>query len=192
MKQYSDLNLLLNDSLRVYEKYGFDDSVAVKIEKKSKDFMEIRLVKPVDKTIISVLLNNNYQIDDIRELFYQRLAKQYPKRFGLFNTQKIQADAIFDTWQELYAEWFQKKGSSILNYNIPLLFDYVSNDIYEYWTKNNQDIYGTQRMIISVYQPRTERFADLFITNMSEDKVEEFKNVMTSHIILDKHRLFGW
>jgi hypothetical protein len=128
--------------------------------------------------------------DSLRQQYQHRFVDQLPKRFGLFHSDKKQADAIFDTWQAFIDEWLTRDGESLLPYNLPLLFDHVPDAEYWGWKQKGFDPCGTQRLIVTLFQYRTGRFADVFITNVADAEMSRIKMLMQSKLTLQAEDLF--
>jgi len=128
--------------------------------------------------------------DSLRQQYQHRFIEQLPQRFGLFHSDKKQADAIFDTWQAFTDEWLTRDGKSLLPYNLPLLFDHVTDAEYWGWKQKGFDPCGTQRLIVTVFQYRTGRFADVFITNIPDTEMSRIRMLMQSKLTLQAEDLF--
>lgn len=126
----------------------------------------------------------------LRQQYQQRFTNQLPKRFGLFRPDATQADAIYSNWQEFASEWLEKDGESLLQYNLPLLFDHVSDLEYWGWQQKGFDPCGTQRLIVTVFQYRTGRFAEIFITNMNDAEMSRIAMLFQSRLTLNSEELF--
>ena len=129
-------------------------------------------------------------VSSLRQQYQQRFTNQLPKRFGLFRPDVTQADAIYGNWQEFADEWLEKDGQSLLQYNLPLLFDHVSDLEYWGWQQKGFDPCGTQRLVVTVFQYRTGRFADIFITNMTDAEMSRIAMLFQSRLTLNAQELF--
>jgi len=125
-----------------------------------------------------------------RQQYQQRFIDQLPHRFGLFRPDVKQADAIYASWEEFAAEWLERDGKSLLQYNLPLLFDHVSDIEYWGWQQKDFDPCGTQRLIVTVFQYRTGRFAEIFITNMTDAEMSRISMLLQSRLTLNMQELF--
>ena len=130
------------------------------------------------------------QYEALRTQYQQRFISQLPARFGLFETTKKPADAVYDSWDAFTKDWFEKEGQDTLTYNLPLLFDHVSDAEYWGWQQKGFDPYGTQRLILTIFQYRTGRFADVFITNVTDAEMSRIKMLMQSRLTLRAAELF--
>ena len=152
----------------------------------------ITLADPLRQTSAEVIVKDlptaDYQ--SLRQQYQHRFIDQLPKRFGLFHSDKKQADAIFDTWESFTDEWLMRDGKSLLPYNLPLLFDHVSDVEYWGWKQKGFDPCGTQRLIVTVFQYRTGRFADIFITNVADAEMSRIAMLMQSKFTLHAEELF--
>jgi hypothetical protein len=126
----------------------------------------------------------------LRQQYQQRFIDQLPRRFGLFRPDIKQADAIYSSWEEFAAEWLERDGKSLLQYNLPLLFDHVSDIEYWGWQQKGFDPCGTQRLIVTVFQYRTGRFAEVFITNMTDAEMSRIAMLLQSRLTLNMQELF--
>lgn len=140
------------------------------------------------EVLIKNLSTNAYM--SLRQQYQQRFIDQLPQRFGLFHTDSKQADAIYDTWEAFASEWLVRDGKSLLPYNLPVLFDHVSDADYWGWKQKRFDPCGTQRLIVTVFQYRTMRFADIFITDVTDAEMSRIKLLMQSKLALQSEELF--
>lgn len=128
--------------------------------------------------------------DSLRQQYRDRFIMQLPKRFGLFNSDSKQADAIYDSWEAFAQEWLQRDGKSLLAYNLPLLFDHVSDAEYWGWQQKGFNPCGTQRLIVTVFQYRTGQFAEVFITNVTDTEMSRIRMLIQSKLTLQAEELF--
>ena len=135
-----------------------------------------------NEVMVRGLQSTVYQL--IREQYIHRFIDQLPRRFGLINSEKKQADAVFASWQGFADAWLERDGKSLLPYNLPLLFDHVSDAEYWSWQHKGFDPCGTQRLIITVFQYRTGRFADVFITDVTDAEMARIRMLITSKLTL--------
>jgi hypothetical protein len=152
----------------------------------------LTLADPLKQKRVEVIIKGlpTATYDSLRQQYQHRFISQLPKHFGLFHTDKKQADAIFDTWQAFIDTWLTRDGQSLLSYNLPLLFDHVSDAEYWAWKQKGFDPCGTQRLIVTVFQYRTGRFADVFITNVTDAEMSRIKLLMQSKLTLQAEDLF--
>ena len=146
----------------------------------------ITLADPKRQTAEEVIIKNlpTISYDSLRQQYNHRFISQLPYRFGLFNPDSKQADAIYQSWEEFAGEWFEKDGKSMLKYNLPLLFDHVSDAAYWSWRHKGFDPCGTQRLIVTVFQYRTGRFAEVFITDVTDAEMSRIKLLIQSKLAL--------
>lgn len=135
-----------------------------------------------DEVIIRNLPTASYAA--VRQQYTHRFVEQLPGRFGLFYSDKKQADAIFTSWEEFARDWLERGGQNLLPYNLPLLFDHVSDAEYWGWQQKGFDPCGTQRLIITVFQYRTGRFADVFITGVSDAEMARIRMLVMSRLTI--------
>jgi len=128
--------------------------------------------------------------DNLRGQYRRRFAMQLPARFGLFHAGKNQADAVFKTFEAFEQSWLQSGGQSVLAYNLPLLFDHVSDVDYWAWRQKGFDPCGTQRLIITIFQYRTGRFADVFLTDVDDAEMARIALLIKSKMALQAEQLF--
>lgn len=129
-------------------------------------------------------------VDSLREQYGRHFINQLPQRFGLFHSDKKQADAIFDSFEAFSREWLMRGQQSLLPYNLPLLFDHVSDAEYWGWQQKGFDPCGTQRLIITVFQYRTGRFAEVFVTSVTDAEMSRIRMLMQSKLTLQVQELF--
>lgn len=151
----------------------------------------LTLADPVAQQTKEVVIKNvtDSALSEIKQHYSDRFIRQLPRRFGLFAADKNQADAIYASWRDLEAEWFMRDGQSVLDLNLPLLFDHVSNTQYWAWQQKGYEPCDTQRLIITVFQYRTGRFADLFITDVDDNEMQRIAMLLQSKLSLNVSNL---
>lgn len=152
----------------------------------------LTLADPLTQKSVEVIIKNlpTAAYTSLRQQYQRRFIEQLPKRFGLFHSDKKQADVIYDKWETFTDEWLIRDGKSLLSYNLPLIFDHVSDAQYWGWQQKGFDPCGTQRLIITVFQYRTGRFADVFITNVTDAEMSRITMLMQSKLTLQAEELF--
>lgn len=152
----------------------------------------LTLADPLKQKSVEVLIKNlsTSAYMSLRQQYQQRFIDQLPQRFGLFRSDSKQADAIYDTWDVFADEWLTRDGKSLLSYNLPILFDHVPDADYWGWQQKGFDPCGTQRLIVTVFQYRTGRFADVFITDVTDTEMSRINMLMQSKLTLQAEELF--
>jgi len=182
MKIYDSFQLFWNDHSQIEpSQYGFDDWTIVRfrhiddrtfsVQKNngsdelgfqplwitlanphSKSTREV-LIKDVDDELASRFLQHS------KESFYTQLGK----RFGSFRPDEIHALAEYDNWESFSKIWLERNGKSVLNHNIPLLFDHTPK--IEYWTRKQTglEVLPYQRLLLTTYFVPKNEILDLFI-----------------------------
>jgi len=152
----------------------------------------VTLANPITLKTKEVLIKglSDGQFNSFKNQYRQRFLDQLPARFGLFHPDLKQADAIYDSWEGFAKEWFERDGKSLLPYNLPILFDHVSNASYWSWKQKDFDPCGTQRLIMTVFQYRTGRFAEVFITGVDDDEMSRIRMLIQSKLDLQIEELF--
>lgn len=128
-------------------------------------------------------------IASLREQCQHRFIEQLPYRFGLFHPDIRQADAIYERWEQFAAEWLERDGRSLLQYNLPILFDHVTDVEYWGWQQKGFDPCGTQRLVITVFQYRTGRFAEVFLSGVNDAEMSRIKLLIQSKLTLQMQEL---
>lgn len=152
----------------------------------------ITLANPLEQKTEEIIIKDlpTATYSSLRQQYQHRFIQQLPKRFGLFNTESKQADAVYDSWEVFASAWFIRDGQSLLPYNLLLLFDHVSDAEYWAWKQKQFDPCGTQRLIVTVFQYRTCKFAEVFITNVTDIEMSRIKMLMQSKLTLQVEELF--
>ncbi len=152
----------------------------------------ITLADPLKQKVAEVIIKNlpTAAYDSLRRQYQYRFIEQLPRRFGLFHSDSKQADAVFDKWETFTNEWLMRDGENLLSYNLPLLFDHVSDAEYWGWRQKGFDPCGTQRLVATVFQYRTGRFAEVFITDVTDAEMSRIKLLMQSKFTLQMEELF--
>lgn len=150
------------------------------------------LADPLKQQTIEVVIKNlsTDAYTSLRQQYQYRFIDQLPQRFSLFHADSSRADAIYDTWDAFVDEWFTRDGKSLMSYNLPILFDHVPDADYWGWQQKGFDPCGTQRLIVTVFQYRTGRFACIFITNVVDAEMSRIKMLMQSKLTLQAEELF--
>jgi len=129
----------------------------------------------------------------LSQQYQQRFMGQLPARFGLLHADKASGDAVYDSWEAFAAAWLiSADGQDLLTYNLPLVFDHVSDLEYWGWQQKEFDPCGTQRLIITIFQYRTGHFADIFITNVNDTEMARIALLAQSKIGFAADRIFAW
>jgi hypothetical protein len=132
-------------------------------------------------------------VTELSQQYRQRFLSQLPRRFGLFHAEKARGDAVYPSWEAFAQEWLTGADSQeLLAYNLPLLFDHVSDLEYWGWQQRGFEPCGTQRLIITLFQYRTGHFADVFITNVDDTEMSRITLLAQSKIGLGADRIFAW
>jgi hypothetical protein len=152
----------------------------------------LTLADPIHQRRHNAMIKNisSSQFQKLKRQYQERFIDQLTNRFGWFHTAKKQADAIYDNWEDFSREWLQRDDQDILSYNLPLLFDHVSNA--EYWAQKQKgfDPYKKQCLIVTIFQYRVDRFADVFITDVTDADMDRIKLLIQSKLKLRMQDLF--
>ncbi len=209
METYDSLDQFWQDYFgRPLPKTGFDTwAIAKSIHTTDTSYRELQAsgsdslgYQPTMLTLADPLTQNSQEViirnvqtadfEKFRTFYRQRFIAQLPQRFGLFHSEKKQADAIYDSWEAFASEWFERDGASLLEYNLPVLFDHVSDASYWAWQQKQFDPCGTQRLIVTVFQYRTNRFAEVFITGVNDAEMSRIRLLSQSRLALRAEELF--
>lgn len=128
-------------------------------------------------------------IPRLKQQLRQRYIAQFEQRFKLFDAEKYQADAVYDSWSDFAGQWVQHGSDYRLPFNLPLLFDHVSDIDYWAWQQKQFDPVGNQRLIVTIFQQRTNKFAEVFIGNVSDAELGRIKLLLASHVKLNAERI---
>jgi hypothetical protein len=152
----------------------------------------LTLADPLSQKSEEMVIRNltTEMLSGIQYQYRQRFISQLPHRFGLFHSDKTQADAVYEHWEAFAQQWLERDGQDVMLYNLPLLFDHVSDVVYWSWQQKGFDPCGTQRLIVTVFQYRTGRFAEVFITNITDAEMQRIKLLMQSRLALRSEELF--
>ncbi|TAH34838.1 hypothetical protein EYC59_02885 [Candidatus Saccharibacteria bacterium] len=152
----------------------------------------LTLANPLTQSSREIIIRNvqTAGYEQFRTFYRQRFIAQLPQRFGLFQPEKTQADAVYDNWEAFASEWFERDGASLLAYNLPILFDHVSDARYWAWQQKQFDPCGTQRLIVTVFQYRTGRFAEVFIPGVNDAEMSRIQLLSQSRLALQAEELF--
>jgi hypothetical protein len=174
-----------------------DDATYHQLKQSGKDTLGyqptmLTLADPLKQKTTEVIVKNlpTAAYTSLRQQYQHRFIDQIPKRFGLFQADKKQADAIYDSWEAFANEWLVREGKSLLAYNLPILFDHVSDVEYWSWQHKGFDPCGTQRLIITIFQYRTGRFAEIFLTDITDAEMARIKMLVQSKLTLQMEELF--
>lgn len=152
----------------------------------------LTLADPLNQENVEVIVKNmsDTVYHSLRGQYQQRFIEQLPNRFGLFHAESQQADAIYDSWEQFAQAWLTNEGQNVLKYNLPLSFDHVSDIDYWAWQQKGFDPCGTQRLIVTIFQYRTGRFAEIFVTGVTDAEMSRIALLMRSQLTLQAEELF--
>lgn len=148
---------------------------------------------PIERKYVEVIVQNVTDMSalDIKKFLTDHYHEQFMHRIGLFFPNKNKVDAIYPHFTDYEKEWVQKDEKYRLHLNIPVLVDHVSDAQYWAWEQKDYNPAGTQRLIITVFQPRTMRFADILIENVDDAEMSRIKLLLSSRTKLDNERIFA-
>lgn len=155
--------------------------------------LSVTLANPFTQQTKQALIKNvdTKLAQDFRDFCRKRYHSESPNRFGNFRPDTFNAFAEYDSWESFYKTWLERDGQSVVNLNIPLLFDHTPK--IEYWTRKQtgQEIMPYQRLLITTYFVSKNQFFDFFIKNVDDSDAARIKLLTESRIGLNIDRLFS-
>jgi hypothetical protein len=99
--------------------------------------------------------------------YKQHFLGQLPGRFGFFRPDVRRVLTEYPDWQTFYDSWLND-DAKLLQGNMPLLFDYPSEQEYRAMQLKDADYAGYRRLMIVIYQYRKQQFQKVFIKSMDD------------------------
>lgn len=152
----------------------------------------ITLADPLNQQSVRVIIKNASveACESLRQQYRSRFIEQLMGRFGLFDPAGKLVDAVFDNWEAFAKVWFTQDSDNTLAYNLPLVFDHVSDAEFKIWQDKQFDPCGSQRLIITMFQYRTGDFAKLFVKNVTDAEMARIRVLTMATLNLQIEKLF--
>lgn len=106
--------------------------------------------------------------------YKERLAGQLPTRFGFFRPGVDRVLTEYPDWQTFYRAWLNDE-SALMQGNMPLLFDYPSEQEYRAMKLKDADYAGYRRLLVVLYQYRKQQFQRVFIKNVDDTSYQHIQ-----------------
>jgi hypothetical protein len=113
--------------------------------------------------------------------YKEHLKTQLPTRFGLFRPGVDRVLTEYPDWQTFYRAWLND-DPLLVQGNMPLLFDFPSEQEYRAMKLKDADYAGYRRLLVVLYQYRKQQFQRVFIQNVDDAQYESAKRqILTLH-----------
>jgi hypothetical protein len=115
--------------------------------------------------------------DDLQTFAYhykERFKEQLPLRFSFFRPGVDRVLTEYPDWQTFYSAWLND-DSVLVQGNMPLLFDYPSDQEYRAMKLKGADYAGYRRLLVVLYQYRKQQFQRIFIKNIDDTQYEQVR-----------------
>jgi hypothetical protein len=119
---------------------------------------------------------------DLQTLTYhykERLEQQLPARFGFFRPGVDRVLTEYPDWPTFYRAWLNDEPALIQG-NMPLLFDYPSEQEYRAMKLKGADYAGYRRLLVVLYQYRKQQFQRVFIKNVDDASYHQIQQQILS------------
>lgn len=117
--------------------------------------------------------------------YKEHLKIQLPARFGLFRPGVDRVLTEYPDWQTFYRAWLND-DPLLMQGNMPLLFDYPSDQEYRAMKLKGADYAGYRRLLVVLYQYRKQQFQRVFIQNVDD---AQYNYVKQQVLALHHHAL---
>ena len=152
----------------------------------------LKFADPFEQKTDQVLVKNvnDEAVSKIKDYFRRLYVANLPVKFGSFTPDVYDAYTEYDSWEEFSRSWFVRDGRSVFHINIPLLFDHISD--VEYWTKkqSGEKVLEYQRLLITTYLTRENKFYRFFIKNVNDEEFNRIKLLVQSQVGLSSDGLY--
>jgi len=109
--------------------------------------------------------------------YKEHLKSQLPTRFGYFRPGVDRVLTEYPDWSTFYRAWVND-DPLLMQGNMPLLFDYPSDQEYRAMRLKGADYAGYRRLLVVLYQYRKQQFQRVFIQNIDDAQYEQIKQQM--------------
>ena len=99
--------------------------------------------------------------------YKERLQQQLPSRFGFFRPGVDRVLTEYPDWPTFYRAWLNDEPT-LMQGNMPLLFDYPSEQEYRAMKLKDADYAGYRRLLVVLYQYRKQQFQRVFIKGVDD------------------------
>lgn len=117
------------------------------------------------EVFVTYASDNDYQT--FTQHYKQRLQEQIPLRFGFFRPGVDKVLTEYPAWDTFYSAWLND-NPTLLQGNMPLLFDYPSKEEYHALQLKGADFAGYRRLHVVLYQYRKQEFQRIFIQSVDD------------------------
>jgi hypothetical protein len=117
--------------------------------------------------------------------YKERLQGQLQSRFGFFRPGVDRVLTEYPDWPTFYRAWLNDE-SALMQGNVPLLFDYPSEQEYRAMKLKDADYAGYRRLLVVLYQYRKQQFQRVFIKNVDDTS---YRQIQQQILTLYNHAL---
>jgi len=110
--------------------------------------------------------------------YKERLQGQLQSRFGFFRPGVDRVLTEYPDWQTFYRAWLNDEPG-LMQGNMPLLFDYPSEQEYRAMKLKGADYAGYRRLLVVIYQYRKQQFHRIFINSVSDAAYNDIQQQIT-------------
>jgi hypothetical protein len=111
--------------------------------------------------------------------YKERLKEQLPNRFGFFRPDVDRVLTEYPDWQTFYRAWLNDEPG-LMQGNMPLLFDYPSEQEYRAMNLKGANYAGYRRLLVVLYQYRKQQFQRVFIKGVDDNLYEQITQQIRS------------
>lgn len=109
--------------------------------------------------------------------YKERLKEQLPARFGFFRPGVDKVLTEYPDWPTFYRAWLND-DPALMQGNLPLLFDYPSEQEYRAMKLKDANYAGYRRLLVVLYQYRKQQFQRVFIKNVDDSAYKQIRQQM--------------
>jgi hypothetical protein len=117
--------------------------------------------------------------------YKERLKGQLQSRFGFFRPGVDRVLTEYPDWPTFYRAWLNDEPALVQG-NMPLLFDYPSEQEYRAMKLKDADYAGYRRLLVVLYQYRKQQFQRVFIKNVND---ASYHQIQQQILMLYNHAL---
>jgi hypothetical protein len=154
---------------------GSDVWTIVFIARDSQEIL-VSLANPFTEEHEEVFVSNisGSDLQTFTHHYKERLQEQLLSRFGFFRPGTDRVLTEYPDWQTFYRAWLNDEPA-LMQGNMPLLFDYPSEQEYRAMKLKDADYAGYRRLLVVLYQYRKQQFQRVFIQGVDDANYQQIQ-----------------
>lgn len=179
MQKLSNLSQLWQQFFISTPQTAGTDSWSITFIARDKTDVLISLANPFteenEEVFVADVSDNDLQT--FTEHYKARFSKVFQERFGFFRPEVDNVLTEYPDWRTFYDTWINN-DPTLLQANMPLMFDYPSADEYRAMQLKGSDFAGYRRLMVVIYQYRKQQFHRIFIKEVDEQQYASIQQQM--------------